>query len=43
MGYANYDSSKTENPWDGQARLLGFKDEDDMIRHQEEQEEDEEN
>ena len=47
MGYTNYDSWKTENPWDGQARLLGYKDEDDMIRHQEEkdeyQDEDQEN
>ena len=44
MSYSNYDSWKTENPWDGKARLLGFKDEEDMIRHQqnEEYEEDDE-
>ena len=41
MGYANYDSWKTENPWDGKARLLGFKDEEDMIRHQQNDEDEE--
>lgn len=39
--YTSYDSWKTENPWDGQARALGYKDEEDFIRRQEQEDEQE--
>ena len=35
--YSNYDSWRTENPWDGMARMAGFDDEEDMLRHEEEE------
>lgn len=37
--YANYDSWRTENPWDGMARMAGFRDEEDYINSLDEDEE----
>lgn len=37
--YASYDSWRTENPWDGMARMAGFRDEEDYINSLDEDEE----
>lgn len=38
--YSNYDAWRTENPWDGQARMSGFADYADRLANDTDQEDD---